>query len=147
MCWCLLQTLNFVEHVINSKEKMNKKNKVGAAFTDDGFAMGSFWVLHCCLYFIHVESMPIFSSTFFPLKNILCLQPYNRWGQSHCVLGLSVFLCMFACICAYAVLGHGHFSTIWLFVYTLLFTELFVFANTSQQSGQKTVIEITETAT
>jgi len=34
------QTINFVEHVIISKEKMNKKNKVGAAFTDDGFAMG-----------------------------------------------------------------------------------------------------------
>jgi len=34
------QTLNFVEHMICSKEKLNKKNKVGAAFTDDGFAMG-----------------------------------------------------------------------------------------------------------
>jgi WASH complex subunit 7 len=29
-----------VEHMISSKEKLNKKNKVGAAFTDDGFAMG-----------------------------------------------------------------------------------------------------------
>jgi len=28
--------------MISSKEKLNKKNKVGAAFTDDGFAMGSF---------------------------------------------------------------------------------------------------------
>lgn len=34
------QTLNFVEHSISCKEKLNKKNKIGAAFTDDGFAMG-----------------------------------------------------------------------------------------------------------
>jgi WASH complex subunit 7 len=33
-------TINFVEHSITCKEKMSKKNKVGAAFTDDGFAMG-----------------------------------------------------------------------------------------------------------
>lgn len=36
------QTLNFVEHSISCKEKLNKKNKSGAAFTDDGFAMGKF---------------------------------------------------------------------------------------------------------
>jgi len=34
-------TLNFVEHIINSKEKLNKKNKIGAPFTDDGFAMAA----------------------------------------------------------------------------------------------------------
>lgn len=32
-------TLNFIEHAINAKEKMYKKNK-GAMFTDDGFAVG-----------------------------------------------------------------------------------------------------------
>ncbi|KAG1671599.1 WASH complex subunit 4 [Nymphon striatum] len=32
-------TLNFVDHSITCKEKMNRKNKIGAAFTDDGFAM------------------------------------------------------------------------------------------------------------
>lgn len=32
--------MNFVEHSISCKEKLNKKNKNGAAFTDDGFAMG-----------------------------------------------------------------------------------------------------------
>lgn len=49
----LFQTLNFVEHSISCKEKLNKKNKSGAAFTDDGFAMGKFqhtdylWVSQC----------------------------------------------------------------------------------------------------
>ncbi|XP_075974333.1 strumpellin and WASH-interacting protein [Anticarsia gemmatalis] len=38
-------TLNFVEHMILSKDKMSKKNKVGAAFTDDGFAMGVAYIL------------------------------------------------------------------------------------------------------
>lgn len=32
-------TLNFIEHSINSKEKMYKRSK-GAMFTDDGFAVG-----------------------------------------------------------------------------------------------------------
>lgn len=36
--------MNFVEHSIGSKEKLNKKNKVGAAFTDDGFAMGTWFM-------------------------------------------------------------------------------------------------------
>ena len=35
-----LQTLNYVEYVMSAKEKMSKKNKQGAIFTDDGFAMG-----------------------------------------------------------------------------------------------------------
>jgi WASH complex subunit 7 len=32
-------TLNYIEHSINSKEKIFKKNK-GGMFTDDGFAVG-----------------------------------------------------------------------------------------------------------
>ncbi|TSM52349.1 WASH complex subunit 4 [Bagarius yarrelli] len=38
-------TVNFVEHSIGRKEKLNKKNKSGAAFTDDGFAMGVAYIL------------------------------------------------------------------------------------------------------
>lgn len=38
-------TLNYIEHIILSKDKMTKKNKVGAAFTDDGFAMGIAYIL------------------------------------------------------------------------------------------------------
>ena len=55
--------MNFVEHMISSKEKLNKKNKVGAAFTDDGFAMGSSNFSH---YFVHIfdtECLTLFAVT------------------------------------------------------------------------------------
>ncbi|XP_015795193.1 WASH complex subunit 4 [Tetranychus urticae] len=38
-------TLNYVENSIISKEKMTRKNKTGAAFTDDGFPMGVAYIL------------------------------------------------------------------------------------------------------
>lgn len=34
-------TINFVEHCLTCKDKLNKKNREGAAFTDDGFAIGN----------------------------------------------------------------------------------------------------------
>ena len=33
-------TVNYIEHISTSKEKIFKKNLDGAAFTDDGFSMG-----------------------------------------------------------------------------------------------------------
>ncbi|CAI8002431.1 WASH complex subunit 4 [Geodia barretti] len=33
-------TLNYVEYMMVAKDRMNKKNKQGASFTDDGFSMG-----------------------------------------------------------------------------------------------------------
>ena len=47
----IVQTLNYVEHMTISKDKMNRKNKIGAAFTDDGFAMGAgnyYYTTHLC---------------------------------------------------------------------------------------------------
>lgn len=38
-------TLNFVEYILNAKDKIAKKNKTGAFFTDDGFAMGLIFIL------------------------------------------------------------------------------------------------------
>eukprot|EP01136_Pigoraptor_vietnamica_P005657 Opistho-1_new@37581 len=38
-------TINYVESILAGKEKVGKKNKAGATFTDDGFAMGVAYIL------------------------------------------------------------------------------------------------------
>lgn len=55
--------MNFVEHSISCKEKLNKKNKTGAAFTDDGFAMGE-WALTVKCSMGHTASTQFSTQTF-----------------------------------------------------------------------------------
>ncbi|OXB83588.1 UNVERIFIED_CONTAM: hypothetical protein H355_011407 [Colinus virginianus] len=55
-------TLNFVEHSISCKEKLNKKNKGGAAFTDDGFAMGVAYILKLLDQYQEFDSLHWFQS-------------------------------------------------------------------------------------
>lgn len=55
-------TINFVEHSITCKEKMSKKNKVGAAFTDDGFAMGIAYILKLLDQYEEFDSLHWFQS-------------------------------------------------------------------------------------
>ncbi|XP_075894005.1 WASH complex subunit 4 [Nelusetta ayraudi] len=55
-------TVNFVEHSISCKEKLNKKNKTGAAFTDDGFAMGVAYILKLLDQYLEFDSLHWFQS-------------------------------------------------------------------------------------
>lgn len=55
-------TINFIEHSISCKEKMNRKNKVGAAFTDDGFAMGVAYILKLLDQYYEFDSLHWFQS-------------------------------------------------------------------------------------
>ncbi|XP_015922482.2 WASH complex subunit 4 [Parasteatoda tepidariorum] len=55
-------TINFVEESISSKEKLSRKNKVGAAFTDDGFAMGVAYILKLLNLYEEFDSLHWFHS-------------------------------------------------------------------------------------
>ncbi|XP_059151833.1 WASH complex subunit 4-like isoform X4 [Physella acuta] len=74
-------TINFVEHSISCKEKMNRKNKVGAAFTDDGFAMGVAYILKLLDQYYEFDSLHWFQSVRVKLtkdKNEVLKQSGNR---------------------------------------------------------------------
>lgn len=62
-------SLNFVEHMILSKDKMSKKNKVGAAFTDDGFAMGVAYILKLLDQDTNFEALHWFDSIWKHISN------------------------------------------------------------------------------
>ncbi|XP_041350230.1 WASH complex subunit 4-like isoform X3 [Gigantopelta aegis] len=55
-------TINWIEHSISCKEKMSRKNKVGAAFTDDGFAMGLAYILKLLDQYHEFDSLHWFQS-------------------------------------------------------------------------------------
>ncbi|XP_065176385.1 WASH complex subunit 4-like [Sycon ciliatum] len=55
-------TLNYVEYMMSAKEKMNRKNKSGAAFTDDGFAMGVAYILKLLDQYAGFDSLHWFQS-------------------------------------------------------------------------------------
>lgn len=55
-------TLNYIEHSISCKERMNRKNKIGASFTDDGFSMGVAYILKLLDQYQDFDSLHWFQS-------------------------------------------------------------------------------------
>jgi WASH complex subunit 7 len=54
--------LNYVEYIISAKDKLGRKNKAGAAFTDDGFAMGLAYILKLLDQYNTFDSLHWFKS-------------------------------------------------------------------------------------
>eukprot|EP01137_Pigoraptor_chileana_P013132 Opistho-2@66313 len=55
-------TVNYVESILSGKEKLAKKNKAGATFTDDGFAMGVAYILKLLDQSLQFDSLHWFQS-------------------------------------------------------------------------------------
>nr|XP_006817005.1 PREDICTED: WASH complex subunit 7-like [Saccoglossus kowalevskii] len=78
-------TLNFVEYSIGCKEKLNKKNKIGASFTDDGFAMGVAYILKLLDQYHQFDSLHWFQSVrskYMKEKQAVLKQQKPGFGQS-----------------------------------------------------------------
>ena len=54
--------MNFIEFSMSCKEKVNKKNKIGASFTDDGFVMGVAYILKLLDQYKEFDSLHWFQS-------------------------------------------------------------------------------------
>ncbi|XP_028966639.1 WASH complex subunit 4 [Galendromus occidentalis] len=55
-------TLNFVEHIVQSRERLSRKQKNDAIFSDDGFAIGVAFALRLTKQFTNFDSLHWFNS-------------------------------------------------------------------------------------
>ncbi|XP_018567265.1 WASH complex subunit 4 isoform X2 [Anoplophora glabripennis] len=62
-------TINFIEHSLNCKEKLNKRNKADCAFTDDGFALGLAYIIELLNQESQLNSLHWFQSVQRKFKN------------------------------------------------------------------------------
>ncbi|XP_065673596.1 WASH complex subunit 4 isoform X2 [Hydra vulgaris] len=74
-------TLNFVEHSMNCKEKVNKKNKIGATFTEDGFVMGVAYILKLLDQYNEFDSLHWFQSVADKYNNEKAMTVKNATGE------------------------------------------------------------------
>lgn len=73
-----LQMVNFVEHCVTCKERIQKKNSTGEVlFTDDGFAMGMAYILALLDQTLLFDSLSWFESVRekFRKEQVRCTTP------------------------------------------------------------------------